>query len=291
MRELIATLWSGLVLSSLYALMSMGLTLVWGGLRILNLTQGALFTFGAYTAISIGNAGLPPLVGLVAGFLTMGLLGVVIYLGPLRMLSDRPDRENATLLATFGLAIVLENTALHVFGPRSQVVPGLVSGTFDVGGIVISWNSVLMVATALVLLSAMGVALKWTRLGLSIRALAQQREGAQLAGIGVDWTSALVMFISSGLAGVGGVLLSSFYFVSPYVGGNYLLIALIVVILGGLGSVMGTLAAALFVGSIQSLVSLYLGVRWSFPVLFALIILVLVVRPSGLAGKIAVERL
>jgi len=291
-KQLIQILVSGVVLGSIYALMSMGLSLVWGGLRVLNLTQGALFMLGAYCALWTGKAlALPPVVGLAAAFVAMGLLGVVIYAGVLRLLSNRPDRENATLLATIGLATILENIALLSFGPRNQAVPELIAGTFKIGGVAVTWNALLMTVAAVALLSALGLALKFTRLGLSIRALAQDRDGAQLSGIGMDSTFALVMFISSGLAGVGGVLLSSYYFVSPYVGQTYLLTALIVTILGGLGSLVGTLYAAYLVGMIQSVVSFYLGVRWSLPVFFALIIVVLVVRPRGLAGRLQQERL
>jgi branched-chain amino acid transport system permease protein len=291
MQELEATLYSGVVLGSMYALMSMGLSLVWGGLRVLNLTQGALYMLGAYTAVSIGNIGLPPILGVLGGFLAMGLLGIAIYVTPVRMLARRADRESATLLATFAVAILLENGALFGYGPRSQDVPGLASGEITLGGVPMSWNSLIMIGTAIVLLTAVAVALKWTRLGLAVRALAQERDGAQISGIGVDATSGLVMFISSGLAGVGGVLLSSYYFVTPYVGDNYLLIALVVTILGGLGSIGGTLAAAFLVGLIQQVTSLYLGVRWSLPVLFGLIMIVLIARPSGLAGKVVAERL
>jgi len=292
LRDLATTLVTGVVLGSLYALMAMGLTLVWGGLRILNLTLGSLYMLGAYTALTVGNIGLPPLAGLIVAFVAMGALGLLIYAGPLRALGDRPDRENSTLLVTFGLAIVLESAALLIFGPRNRDVPALVSGRIDVGGVIIAWNAVVITAIAVILLGLMGGALKWTRLGLSIRALAQQRDGAQLAGIGLHPTSALVMVLSSGLAGVGGTLLSSYYFVSPTVGANYLLIALIVTILGGLGSVAGTLYAAYVVGLIQAIVSFYVGTRWAAPALFTLIIFTLIVRPSGFAGpKVAVERL
>ena len=99
------------------------------------------------------------------------------------------------------------------------------------------------------------------------------------------------MFLSSGIAGVGGVMLSSYYFVTPYVGQTYLLTALIVTILGGLGSLSGTLAAAYLVGFVQAFVSFYLGVRWSLPMLFALIIVMLIVRPGGIAGKSVTGRL
>jgi branched-chain amino acid transport system permease protein len=247
--------------------------------------------FGAYTALLTGTLGLPPPLGLLASFLAMGVLGVILYLGPLQLLSARPDRENAIILTTFGLAVVLENIALLTFGPRSQDIPRLVSGNTIIGGVVMTWNALAITAVAVVLLAAIAVALKWTRLGIAIRALAQDRDGAQLAGISVHRTSALVMFLSSGLGGVAGTLLSSYYFVSPYVGDNYLLTALIVTILGGLGSVVGTLLAAYLVGLLQALVSLYMGVRWSLPVLFGLIILTLIVRPGGIAGRVAKERL
>ena len=291
LRDVFPVVISAITLGSIYALMSMGLALVWGGLRVLNLTQGALFMFGAYTALTIGKAGMPPVVGLIVAFLAMGLIGVVIYAGPIRMLAHRPDRENAILLVTIGLAIVLENIALLEFGPRNRAVPELVEGVTRIGGVVVTWNAVMMTGVAIGLLSLIGAALKWTRLGLSIRALAQQPDGAQLAGIGRDTTFILVMFLSSGIAGVGGVMLSSYYFVTPYVGQTYLLTALIVTILGGLGSLSGTLAAAYLVGFVQAFVSFYLGVRWSLPMLFALIIVMLIVRPGGIAGKSVTGRL
>ena len=292
MKELLQILFSGIILGSIYALMSMGLSLIWGGLRVLNLTQGALFMLGAYTAFVAGRTlGLPPAVGLVAAFVLMGVAGVLIYACLVRPLLPRADRENATLLVTVGFAVILENLALFTFGPRSQAVPELIRGTFRIAGVPVTWNSLVMTAAAVGAMAALGAMLKWTRLGLSIRALAQNREGAQLAGISMDRTYALVMFLSSGLAGVGGVLLSSYYFVSPYVGQAYLLTALIVTILGGLGSLTGTLAAAYLVGILQSSVSFLLGVRWSLPVFFALIIVTLVLRPGGLGGQVVQERL
>jgi branched-chain amino acid transport system permease protein len=292
MSDLVAIVWSGIVVGSLYALMSMGLSLVWGGLRILNLTQGALSMLGAYTAFEIAAVGLPPVAGMAAGFLVIGAIGVVLYLGSLRHPAGAPrDRENATLLLTFGLAIVIENAALLGFGPRSREIPDFVSGGTKVAGVPIRWNEVFIAAVAVAILLTLAAALKRTRLGLAIRALADERDGARLSGISENWISAVVMFVSAGLAGFGGVLLSSFYFASPYVGENYLLLALIVTVLGGLGSILGTLYAAYIVGLIGAAVSFYLGVRWSLPVLFSLIMLVLILRPAGIAGKATSLRL
>jgi branched-chain amino acid transport system permease protein len=290
-RELVSTLYSGLVIGSMYALMSVGLALVWGGLRVLNLAQGAFYMVGAYIALALTRGHLPSPLALAGAFAAMGAVGAAVYAGPLRFLAERADSENATILLTFGLATILDYVALLIFGPDSQNIPALVTGEFRIGGVVFTWYSVLMITASVVMLGALGAVLKWTRFGLAIRALAQQPEGAQLAGISRHRVAALIFALSAGLAGIGGVLLSSYYFVTPYVGDNYLLLALIVTILGGLGSMTGTLGAAYLVGLIQALTSLYLGVRWSLPVLFGLIILVLLFRPAGLAGRAVQERL
>jgi branched-chain amino acid transport system permease protein len=290
-KELVAALVSGLVLGSLYALMSMGLALVWGGLRVLNLAQGTLYMLGAYAAVLAGRSGMPPAIGVLLAFLIIGVLGSLLYAGPVRHVAARPDNENAVLLLTFGLATLGEYLALVSFGPQPQSVQTLVDGKFTIGGVAVTWNSVMMILATVVLLSLLGAAMKWTRFGLASRALAQQADGAQLAGINRHRTSMLIFGISSGLAGIGGVLLSSYYFVTPYIGQNYLMLALIVTILGGLGSMTGTLYAAFLVGMIQAISSLYLGTRWSLPILFAVIIAVLIVRPTGIAGRVAQERL
>ena len=196
-KELLQIVFSGVVFGSIYALMSIGLSLIWGGLRVLNLTQGALFMLGAYTAFWAGKTlAWPPLLGLLAAFVAMGILGVVIYAGPLRLLLNRPDQQNATILVTIGLAIILENFALISFGPRSRRVPELVAGSFKLGGVVMTWNALVMALTAILLVAMLVALLKWTRLGMAIRALSQDRDGAQLSGIGVDRTFAVVMFIS-----------------------------------------------------------------------------------------------
>ncbi|GAA1789467.1 branched-chain amino acid ABC transporter permease [Planosporangium flavigriseum] len=290
-KELVAALFSGLVLGSLYALMSMGLALVWGGLRVLNLTQGTLYMLGAYAAVLAGRSGLSPVIGVLLAFVIIGVLGSLLYVGPVRRVSARPDHENAVLLLTFGLATLGEYAALVAFGPQPQSVQTLVHGQFTVVGVAFPWNSIMMIIATIMLLTLLGVVMKWTRFGLASRALAQQADGAQLVGINRHRTSMLIFGISSGLAGVGGVLLSSYYFVTPYIGQNYLLLALIVTILGGLGSMSGTLYAAFLVGLIQAISSLYLGTRWSLPLLFAVIIGVLIVRPTGIAGRVAQERL
>ena len=230
---------SALTLGSIYALMAVGLALIWGGMGILNLAQGALFMIGAYTAFSVAKQGGGPWLGLAAAATVTAAVGLLLYMGPLRLLLSRRDAGNAVLIATISIATILENLALMHYGPRNKVVPELATGAFKLAGVPIPWNTVLLMTVALALLTLLTLGLKYTRAGIAVRAVAQNIDGARLCGINPSWTFALVLAVSSSLAGIGGVLLSSIYFVTPYVGQTYLLTALIVTILGGLGSVPG----------------------------------------------------
>lgn len=290
-NSLLPIIVSALTLGSVYALMAVGLSLIWGGMGIINLAQGSLFMVGAYAAYSVGKAGGGPWLGLLAAGSVTGVFGLILYAGPLRILLRRPEAGNAIMICTISIATILENLALLSYGPRNKVVPELAGGVFRVAGVAVTYNTLLIMIVTVTLLIALAVVLKITRFGVAIRAVAQNVDGAQLCGINPNLIFALVLVISSGLAGVGGVLLSSIYFVTPYVGQTYLLTALIVTILGGLGSVSGALAAAYIVGFIQAFVSFYLGVRWSLPFLFAAIIGVLVFMPTGLAGAAQIKRI
>lgn len=275
---------SGITLGALYALMSVGLALVWGGLGVLNLTQGAMFMVGAYTAYVVADSGFHITFAILAAIIVTGLLGVLLYLGPLRFVERRADRDIATILLTLSLATILENLALLQFGPRNRALPELVGGATRVMGTMISHNVIMMTVVAIVVLIALSLCINRTRLGIAIRAVAQHRDGAKVSGINSAFVFAVVLFLSSALAGLSGVLLSSYYFISPYVGSTYLLTALIITLLGGLGSLNGTLFAAFLVGIVQASVSFYFGVRWSMPVLFFLIMAMLVFRPNGISG-------
>lgn len=282
---------SALTLGSVYALMAVGLALIWGGMGVLNLAQGALFMMGGYAAFSVARYSGGPWLGLGAAALVTGAFGLLLYVGPVRPLLRRADGGNAVLIATISIASILENVALAYYGPRNKVVPELAGGAFRLFGTPVTYNALLIMLVSVALLAALAASLKSTRTGLAIRAVAQNIEGAQLSGMNPRLLFAIVFAISSALAGVGGVLLSSIYFVTPYVGQTYLLTALIVTILGGLGSVTGTLYAAYAVGFLQAFVSFYLGVRWSLPVLFTAIIAILVFMPTGLAGMVQSKRL
>lgn len=289
---LVQMLYSGIVLGAIYSLMSVGLALVWGALRVLNLAHGALMLLGAYVAWTASEwFGLPAYLGLPVSFLVLSLVGAIVYRLLIRPIMQQPAAETNTFIATAGLALAVQSLMLVVFGPRSKSQPFALDSTFQVQGVVISHQALFILAVSAVVLFAMERFLKVSRFGLAVRATAQQPDAAQLMGIRQDHVFLLVMGLSSGLAALSGVLLSSIYFVSPTFGTEPMLKSFIICIFGGLGNIRGTLYAAFIIGITESLVSLYFGVRFALPVMFGLIIVVLIFRPYGLFGQKEVVRL
>ena len=188
--------------------------------------------------------------------------------------------------SALAVTIVLSNVALQIYGARNKAVPPVIRGRFHlIEGVSVSWHSMVMAAVAITMLVGLGVFLSKTRYGLAISAVAQELDAARLMGIPVGRVYNLTMAVSSALAAVAGVLLASVFFVSPVAGDLPLLKALIVAIFGGLGSIRGTILAAYVIGLLESLISLYFGVKWSLPTLFFVIMLVMLVRPTGLFGR------
>lgn len=289
---LIQTIYSGIVLGAIYALMAVGLTLIFGALRILNLAHGALMMIGAYVSwLAAAWLGLPAFLGLPLSFAVMMLVGFALYQLMIGPMIGKPNWETNAFIATSGLALALESFALLVFGPRNQAQPFAVGGSFQIAGVSVSYQDILIMTVAAVALILMERFLSRSRPGLAIRATAQQPDAAQLMGVRQDHIFLLVLGVSSGLAAISGVLLSSIYFIAPTSGFHPMMMSFIICIFGGLGNVRGTLYAAFIIGITESLVSLYLGVRYALPVMFALIIIVLIFRPAGLFGQRDVVRL
>jgi branched-subunit amino acid ABC-type transport system permease component len=280
---------SGLVTGSVYALMTVGMTLIYGTLRTLNMAHGSMIMVGGYVAWMVFSGfGLGPIPGMVAAALVTFAFGIVIQQVAVRPLIGRRgvDFEMTAFISTFAVTILLANVALQVYGARNKAVPPVIRGRLHLlEGVSVSWHSLVMAAIAVGTLLALGAYLSKTRYGLAISAVAQQLDAARLMGIPAQRVYNLTMGVSSALAGIAGVLLASVFFVSPNAGDLPLLKALIVAIFGGLGSVRGTILAAYIIGLAEALVSLYLGVKWSLPVLFLSIMVVMLFRPTGLLGK------
>ncbi len=285
------TIYSGLVLGAIYALMAVGLTLIWGSLRVLNLAHGALMMLGAYISwLAVEWLQLPPALGLPLSILSLSIIGFLLYSLLIAPIQARPGAETNTFIATAGLSLALESLALIIFGPRNKSQPFAIEGAVQFAKITISYQHMLILAVAAAALLFLDAFLRRTRIGLAIRATAQQPVAAQLMGIRRDTIFLLVVGLSAALAAVSGVLLSSIYFIAPTFGFHPMLKSFIVCIFGGLGNIRGTLYAAFIIGITEAIVSLFLGVRYALPVMFGLVIFVLIFRPYGLFGQPEVIR-
>jgi len=272
--------------------MALGLTLVWGAVRFLNLAHGAIFTVGAYAAYwVVSSLNLPILIALPFGVLVAAAFSYLMHLGFIRPVLGKPGFDNSTLIATVGISIAVSAAAILIFNPEYKVVPAVIPGYTILSGVQITYQGLLVIAVSLALFALVFLFLTYTRQGMAIRAVSQQMEAASLMSIPVERTYAMVIAISGALAGLAGILLSPFFFLNPNSGFNPMIQALIVTIFGGLGSIRGALVAGFVLGIFESVVEVYYGVSWAQPGVFVLIILMLILRPNGLFGIGEVRRL
>ena len=282
----LATLMSGLVLGSLYALMASGLSVVWTTLGVFNFAHGALMMFGAYLAWTVSEAlGLGLVTGIVAGTLGAALLGVVIERFLVRPFYGERNMLLITVMTTLAAMIIIEKSALILWGARLKQLPRLIGGDVSIFGAVISAHEAMIVVLAPLLLLALWQFTRRSRIGRSLRAVGQNQDASALIGIDVSRAFALAFGLSAGLAGLTGALLGSIRFITPSLGAEPLVKAMIVVIFGGLGSLGATAGAAYVIGFVEAFLILGVGLYWSPSILFLLMIVVLIVRPNGLFGR------
>ena len=288
MADLLNIVAVGLLLGGIYALVSVGLNLIFGVIRVVNFAQGEFVMLGMYGTFAVSAAtGLDPYLGVVVVVPALFVLCALVQRLVLSRLRAEPAMQ---IFATFGLLLLLQNvvlavtrgTAYSVNTPVSQISVGL--GTVQIG---LSRVIVLLAATAVTLV--LGLWLQRSTLGRAIRAVAQDQRAATLMGVNTDRVYMLSFGIGAGLAGLAGCLLAPLYTMSPQIGTNFILPAFAVVVLGGLGSVGGAYVGGLMVGMIEALAGYYLDPALKHAVLFAVFIAVLVVRPSGLFGQAGAE--
>jgi branched-chain amino acid transport system permease protein len=276
---------AGILLGGVYALLSVGLNLIFGVVRIINFAHGDLVMVAMYLTWWLNrNYSIDPYVSVIAVAPALFLLGVVI-----QRLVIQPILGGSAILkifATVGLALVLQNLALIYFGANFRGVRTPYSGdALNIAGISVPVPRLIAFAGALVLIAGLFLFLKTTFLGKAFQAIAEDRTTAELMGIRVERAYLLAFGLGSALAGVAGVLLVPFINVFPTIGISYTLVAFVVVVLGGLGNMTGTLLAGLLIGLVDSFSATFISPALSTAIYFTIFILVLLVRPSGLFGK------
>lgn len=274
---------NGLVVGLLYLLMAVGFTLVFGVMRIVNFAHGEYYMLGAFSAYFLtAYAGLPFLATLAVTFAGAVVLGAFMEWFLLK--SFRHDELNG-MIATIGIAMILQNLALMFFGPDPLSMPSIVRGVTRLGDIMIPTSRLYVVGFALIVLVLLYAFLKHSRAGRALRAVVEDFEIASIQGIRARIYYPLGFGLGVGLAAVAGSLMAPLFSVSPFVGAAPLLKAFIVVILGGLGSIPGAAVAGLALGLVESYSSLFFSTSTADMLIFVLVIVMLVVRPRGILGQ------
>ncbi|WP_216595351.1 branched-chain amino acid ABC transporter permease [Aestuariivita boseongensis] len=278
----------GLVLGALYALMATGLSLVWTTLGIFNFAHGAFIALGAYVAWQFASAdayGLPLGLALAVTTGVMFAIGAVIHFLLVKPFERRADVVLITVITTLAGSAILENALLLIWGPRSKQIPELVEGTVAVAEFQLAWSEVLLLVVVLAILIGLGLFLRYTRPGRSMRAVSQNREAAQLLGLDVPIYFALAFGLSAVTAGLAGVFVGTIRFMNPAMGAEPLMKALIVVIFGGIARFSSPIYAAFIIGLLEAFSIYVFGLYWAPAVLFLTMIVVLLIKPEGLFGK------
>ena len=291
MESILQVLVSGLTLGAMYAVSTIGLSLAWGAMGMLNMAHGAMMTLGAYAAYgAVKVLGLPVWLGMpvaiVAGFVT----GLLVYALIIRQMYRHPAFETNVIIATVGLAIVLENVVLKAFGAYPAKQPFAVEGGFALAGMHVPYQNLVIIVLALVLMGLVSWLLGRTRMGRAIRATAQVKDAALLMGVAVNRTFAQVLAIAGVVAAISGVMLSSITTLSPTMGYDPMLKAFIICVIAGLGRVRGAILAAFVLGLFEAALQYYVGVRYAFPGMLLLVIVILIWRPYGVFGSASVTR-
>ena len=284
---IIETLFFGLSLGSVLVLAAIGLAITFGVMGVINMAHGELMMIGAYTAyvmqLLLPNAiGASVILAVPAAFLVAGLVGVLIERFIVRFLYGRPLE---TLLATFGLSLILQQVVRDVFSANNRPVesPSWMAGSLQVNdALSITYNRLVIVLFALAVFVVLQLVLKRTRLGLEVRAVAQNRAMAKAMGVRTDWVDALTFGLGSGIAGVAGVALSQLTNVGPNLGQSYIVDSFMVVVFGGVGNLWGTLIGGMSLGVVNKILEPYAGAVLGKILVLVCLILFIQRRPRGL---------
>ena len=296
---------NGVSLGAIYALLALGFTIIYGIIELINFAHFNVFMVGSFIAMwALQLMGLegqkfllsgPPLVGalllaLVATMLISGAIGVLIERASLRPLRGVPG--TAAMITTIGVSYILFNVILLTVGADAQNFPNpMPKVRWEMGGVVLQMREVLVWAVAFMLMAALNVFVRRTKMGKAMQATAQDQEAARMMGVEVDKVVMIAFFLGSALAGAGGLIFGLYYnytnFTIGYTAG---LRAFTAAVLGGIGNIPGAMLGGVIIGLIESLGGQLIAVRWTDVIIFSILVLVLVFRPTGLLGRAAPQK-
>lgn len=280
---------SGLLIGGVYALLSIGLTLIFGVLRIVNFAQGEFIMLAMFAAFWLNALwGVDPYASIVVVVPVIFVLGLLTERFVIKPILHAPHAMQ--IFATFGLSVVLQNAALTAWGPDYRTVQtSYATQSFELGAVSLSASALYAFVVALLMAGALLFFLHRTWDGRALRAMVQNRYAARLMGIDTERLNRVAFGAGVACAGVAGCILTPIYYTFPTVGVDLIITAFVVVVLGGLGSVVGALLGGLIIGVTQTLTGFFISVELKDVVALVLFILILIVRPQGLFGQLGME--
>lgn len=282
---------NGLNLGSIYALMALGYTMVYGIAKMLNFAHGDIIMVGAYTlSLVMTNLGMPPIIAILASVVVCSALGVTI-----EKIAYKPLRNASpltVLITAIGVSYFLQSVALLLFGSNKHKVDSAITMSgVKIGALELTGESIITLGVTTVMMIGLTLFIKKTKMGKAMLAVSEDKGAAQLMGINVNQTISITFAIGSALAAVAGVLfVSSYGFVGPYTGSLPGIKAFVAAVLGGIGSIPGAMLGGIILGIIESLSKAYISTDLSDAIVFGVLIVVLLVKPSGLLGKIRMDK-
>ena len=285
MVHFIQTLISGLSLGSIYALIALGYTMVYGIAKMLNFAHGDVIMVGAYMVITtVFRMHGPPLIAVVLSVIICAVLGVLIEFLAYRPLRKAPAL--AVLITAIGVSYLLQNLALLIFGSEQQSFPTILSlPSFEIRGVTVDGITLATLAVTAVIMIALTLFINKTKMGKAMRAVSEDKEAAELMGISVNKTISITFAIGSALAAVASVFYGAAYtYITPTTGSMPGIKAFTAAVFGGIGSIPGAMLGGILLGLIEQLSKTYISTLWADAIVFGVLVLILVVKPTGLLG-------
>jgi len=291
LNQFLQQLVNGISLGSIYALVALGYTMVYGIIKLINFAHGDIYMIGAYVGFAatayLGVGFIPSLIIAMAACAVLGVTIEKVAYKPLRN-----STRIAVLITAIGMSLLLEYVMMYFVGAQVRSYPRLLSDTLlNLGSIIISTQQIYIIVTSIVLMIVLQYVVKKTKVGKAMRAVSADKDAAQLMGIKVDSTISFTFAIGSALAGAGGVLVGVYYnSIDPLMGMMPGLKAFVAAVFGGIGSIPGAMIGGLSIGVIETLVSGYGSSMYRDAAVFAFLIVILILKPSGLLGKNTKEK-
>lgn len=281
---LLQSIIDGLALGAVYALCASGLGIVFGLFRVINFAHTQYMMIGAVAAVTLAGFGVPYFIAMIAGVLAAALCGVLTERWLVRPLIDLPTAQINTLFITLGLAIVVENGALIVYGSQPHYFDLPFTGVLEIGPLIVTADRLMTIIFAIAVFGLLHVAVTYSRFGKSVLATAQNPEAAQVIGIPVKTVRLVAFAVGCGLAGLGGILWGTLYSVTNVTGAQFLVISFVLVVMSGPGNITGILLCSVLLGVSENVAGLLFDPKWQRLFVMIIFMVVVVRRPQGLFG-------